>query len=260
MHYRDGTSNVRPNFRQVQGGTMSEESFLREVEEELRSDKLKAFWRRYAPFIIGAAVLIVVLVAANEAWKWWRETTAATASEQYYAAIALANRGDLAGAEQALTAIVADGPEGYGVLARFRTASLHAEMGDHDTAISIYDGLSSALNEPRLRELALILGAYIAVDHLDLPAVQARAGSLTGEESALRNNAREALGLAYYKAGDFENARANFELIAGDFNAAQDIQIRAYVYLEQLASTGVAVSGDVFEAADEEPALDIPLE
>lgn len=239
---------------------MSEESFLREVEEELRSDKLKAFWRRYALFIIGGAVLIVGLVAANEAWKWWRENTAATASEQYYAAIALAERGDFAGAEQALATIQADGPEGYGILARFRSASLHAEMGEHDSAISIYDGLSSSLNEPRLRELALILGAYLAVDHLDLPAVQARAGSLTGDESPLRNNAREALGLAYYKAGDFENARANFELIAGDFNAAQEIQIRAYVYLEQLASTGIAISEDVFEGLDDEPALDIPLE
>src|SRR5690606_19951898 len=98
-------------FTRVSGlHTMSDESFLREVEEELRSDKLKAFWKRFAPFIIGGAVLIVLAVAANEAWKWYRNSTAAEASERYYAAIALADSGDLAGAQAALNAIASDGP------------------------------------------------------------------------------------------------------------------------------------------------------
>lgn len=221
---------------------MSDESFLREVEEELRSDKLKAFWKRYAPFIIGGAVLIVLIVAANEAWKWWRDSSAAEASERYYAAISLADQGDLTGAEAALEAIAAESPDGYGILAQFRAASLLAEQGNADAAISAYDALSSSLNEIRLRELALILGAYLAVDHLDVAAVEARAGALTGEESPLRNQAREALGLAYFKAGNLEAARANFELIAADQAAGQEMQLRAYVYLEQLASAGVQLS------------------
>lgn len=226
---------------------MSDESFLREVEEELRSDKLKAFWKRYAPFIIGAAVLIVLIVAANEAWKWWRDSSAAEASERYYAAISLAETGDLAGAQAALEAIGSDGPDGYAILSRFRAAALLAEQGDPQGAIAAYDALSSSLNETRLRELALILGAYLAVDHLDVAGVQARAGSLTGDDSALRNQAREALGLAYYKAGDFEAARENFEAIAADPFTTQEMQVRAFVYLEQLSSAGVDMSGGALD-------------
>lgn len=218
---------------------MSEESFLREVEEELRSDKLKAFWKRYAPFIIGAAVLIVLIVAANEAWKWWRDSSAAEASERYYAAIALAEQGTPAEAQAALEAIAADNPGGYGILAQFRAASLLAEQGDPDAAISAYDALSSSLNDIRLRELALILGAYLAVDHLDVAGVEARAGTLTGEESPLRNQAREALGLAYFKTGDLEAASANFEAIAADQTVGQEMQLRVHIYLEQLASAGI---------------------
>lgn len=230
---------------------MSDESFLREVEEELRSDKLKAFWKRFAPFIIGGAVLIVLAVAANEAWKWYRNSTAAEASERYYAAIALADSGDLAGAQAALNAIASDGPNGYAILARFRAASVLAEQGDADGAIAAYDALSSSLSDTRLRELALVLGAYLAVDHLDLAGVQARAGSLTGDESSMRNAAREALGLAYFKAGDYEAARQNFEAIAADPMSGQDIQVRAYVYLEQLASAGVEMSEGVLESGIE---------
>ena len=226
---------------------MSEDSFLREIEEELRSDKLKAFWRRFAPFIIGAAVLIVLLVAANEVWKWYRSSTAADASDRYYAAVELAGSGDVDGARTAFAELAADGPDGYAILARFQEASLLAEQGDSAGAIAAYDALAAGLDRQRLRELAYVMGAYLAVDHLDAAAVEQRVGGLTGEASPMRNSAREALGLAHYKAGNIEEARANFEAIAADPLAGQDMQLRAFVYLEQLASTGVAVSATLAE-------------
>ncbi|WP_127145810.1 tetratricopeptide repeat protein [Pelagibacterium montanilacus] len=217
---------------------MSDDSFLREVEEELRSEKLKAFWRRYAPFIIGGAVLIVLLVAANEGWKWWQTTTANSASESYYAALDLAEDGDLDGAQVAFQQIAAEGPDGYGTLARFQIAGLLAEQGDAEAALAAYDELASTLDNPRLREVALVSAAYIAVDNADVAAVEMRVGGLTGEESTLRNQAREAIGLAHYRAEDYEAARTQFEAIAGDANASQDVQMRAYLYLEQLAALG----------------------
>lgn len=233
---------------------MSEDSFLREVEEELRSDKLKAFWRRFAPFIIGGAVLIVLLVAANEVWKWWRSSTAADASDRYYAAAELAANGDIDGAQAAFAELSAEGPAGYATLARFQDAALLAEQGDVEGAIAAYDALAAGLDRQRLRDLAYVMAAYLAVDHLDAAAVEQRVGGLAGEDNPMRNNAREALGLAHYKAGNIEEARASFEAIAADPAAGQDMQLRAFVYLEQLASTGVAVSEDLAESADPEQA------
>lgn len=227
---------------------MSDDSFLREVEEELRSDKLKAFWRRFAPFIIGGAVLIVLLVGANEVWKWYRSSTAANASDQYYAALEMADSGDIADAQAAFAELEASGPAGYSILARFQKAALLAEQGDAQGAIAAYDALAASLDQRRLRELAYILGGYLAVDHLDVGAVEQRVGGLTGQDSAMRNSAREALGLAHYKAGNLEQARDNFQAMAADPNAGQDVQLRAFIYLEQLASTGVDVSEDVLGA------------
>src|SRR5690606_20411549 len=168
---------------------MSEDSFLREIEEELRSDKLKAFWRRFAPFIIGAAVLIVLLVAANEVWKWYRSSTAAEASDRYYAAVELAGSGDVDAARAAFAELAADGPDGYAILARFQEAALLAQQGQTAEAIAAYDARASSLDRQRLRELAYILGAYLAVDQLDAAAVEQRVGGLTGEESPMRNSA-----------------------------------------------------------------------
>ncbi|WP_404404736.1 tetratricopeptide repeat protein [Pelagibacterium halotolerans] len=239
---------------------MSDDSFLREVEEELRSDKMRAFWRKYAPYIIGGAVLIVVLVAANEAWNWWRASTAAAASDRYYAAVDLAAQGDYPAAEEALTAIVADGPRGYAVLAQFREAAVQSQQGDSAGALATYDALASSLDSQRLRELALLLGGYVAVDTGTVADVQTRVGSLNIAQHPMRNLAREALGLAHYKAGEYGQARALFEEVAADANASQDMQVRAMVYLEQLAAVGAEVSEEILPLDGETAPEETPAE
>src|SRR5690606_20556257 len=71
---------------------MSQDNIFREIDEELRSDRMRALWRRFGPFVIGAAVAIVVLVAANEGWSWYTKSRSASASEELYAALEAADR------------------------------------------------------------------------------------------------------------------------------------------------------------------------
>ena len=40
---------------------MSDDSFIREVDEELRSDRVQEFWNKYGKLVIGVAVAIVVV-------------------------------------------------------------------------------------------------------------------------------------------------------------------------------------------------------
>ncbi len=54
------------------------ETFIREVDEELRRDQLKALWKRFAPLIIGVCVLVVAVTAGYRGWIWWHERQAGT--------------------------------------------------------------------------------------------------------------------------------------------------------------------------------------
>ena len=45
---------------------MSNENIIREIDEELRSDRMRKLWRNFGPYVIGAAVAIVLIVAVNE--------------------------------------------------------------------------------------------------------------------------------------------------------------------------------------------------
>ncbi|MDB5542265.1 MAG: hypothetical protein JWQ89_3992 [Devosia sp.] len=219
---------------------MSNENIIREIDEELRSDKMRKLWRDFGPYVIGAAVAIVLIVAATEGWNWWQNSNSSKSSDQFYAALQLADGTDAAAAQKALDEVIAGGHAGYPALARFREASLLAQQGKTAEAVAAYDALSTSQSNAHLRELALVLAANLLVDSGDVAQVEQRVGGLVGATSPMRNAAREAIGLVKYKAGDLEGARQSFEDAVNDPQAGQDARNRLNVYLAQLFAEGVA--------------------
>lgn len=228
---------------------MSEETIFREVDEELRSDRLRNFWRRFGPWVIAAAVLVVLGVAANEGWRWWQNTNAARSSDQFYAALEAAEKSDIAGAQKALDDVIAQGSGGYPTLARFREAALLAHQGNTQGAVAAYDALATSESNPHLRELALVLAANLLVDSGDVAAVQQRVGGLGAPDNPMRNAALEAIGLTQYKAGDLDAALATFNTIAADPLAGGDLQQRVSLYVAQLVAMGAQTAEQKAAAA-----------
>ncbi|UJQ95182.1 tetratricopeptide repeat protein [Mariluticola halotolerans] len=219
---------------------MSEETIFTEVDEELRRERMRSIWRRVAPYVIGAAVAIVLLVAGNEGWSWWQKSNAARSSDQFYTAVELAEAGDVAAAEEALNTVIAEGSGQYPLLARFRQAALLASDGQTEEAVAAYDALSTDLPDQRMRALALVLAANLLVDAGDVGAVQSRISGLLAPEDPMRNSAREALGLTQYAAGDIDAARATFEEIIADPTGSMETLSRIQLYLAQLIAEGAA--------------------
>ncbi|WP_193336369.1 tetratricopeptide repeat protein [Devosia beringensis] len=231
---------------------MAEDNIFREVDEELRSDRMRALWRRFAPYVIGAAVGVVAIVAVNEGWSWYNSNNAAQSSDQLYAAFDLVDGGDLAAAQTQLDLVIADGTGNYPVLAEFRKAGVLAKDGKVAEAVAAYDALANSQSNTRLRELALVLGGTLMVDAGTLADVDARVGSVATDASPLRNAAREALGLAQYKAGDFTAAQASFDAVINDPLTQTSTRNRMGYYLAQLLAQGAvapAVETDADAAA-----------
>lgn len=233
---------------------MSNDTLLREVDDELRGDRMRALWKRFGPYVIGAAVAVVLIVAVNEGWAWWQQSSAARSSDQFYTALELAEGTDLAAAQEALDKVIADGSGGYPTLARFRQASLLAKDGKIAEAVAAYDALATAETNPHIRELALVLGAYLLVDGADVAAVQQRVGGLMTPENPMRNAAREALGLTQYKAGEINAALKTFEAILNDATASQEWRGRIQILVAQLIAEG-AVSSAAAATDPADPAL-----
>lgn len=229
---------------------MSQDNIFREVDEELRSDRMRALWRRFAPYVIGAAVGVVAVVAINEGWTWYHSNNAAQSSDELYAAFAQIDGGDLPAAQTQLDALIANGSGSYPVLAQFRKAGVLAKEGAVTDAVAAYDALATNQSNVRLRELALVLGGTLMVDAGTLADVESRVGSIAVEGSPLRNAAREALGLAQYKAGDFAAAQNSFEAVINDPLTQSTARNRMGYYLAQLLSQGVLAEDPEAVAAD----------
>lgn len=212
---------------------MSDDSFIREVNEEFRKDQARRLWDRFGPVLIGAAVAVVIGTAAFVGYDYWVETRADRSGDAYSNALTLARDGKSDEAIAALKALQADGHGAYPELARMRAATLLAEKGDATGAVAEFDAVAADTSIPEgLRDAARVRAAYLLVDHGSYADVAARVEALTADTNPLRHSAREALGLAAWKEGNSADAQKLFEQIAADDAAPRDMRERAELMSE----------------------------
>ena len=224
---------------------MSDDSFIREVNEEYRKDQAKALWDRYGPALIGIAVLVVVATAGSVGYRYWQESRANASGDAFSQALKLADDGKT---DEALAAFGKLEEEGYGaypILARMRAATVKANKGDIDGAVKDFDAVATDAEIPQaVRDIARLRAGLLLVDHGTFADVSSRVEALTADTNALRHTAREALGLAAWKEGKQEDALKLFEQIASDDGAPRNTRERATLMSELIRGSGTAGSGD----------------
>jgi hypothetical protein len=181
-----------------------------EVEEDLRRDQAAAIWKKYGNYIIGAALVLVLAVAAHWGWKEYSTRQQLQASADFLTAAATT---DLKQREAALSKVAAEGGI-YGVLARFRLAETAIEAGDKDKASGILAEIARDEGADKaLRDLAAIQAALLELEVGKPEAAADLVKNLTKEGEGYRLSALEITGLAALAAGDKEKAKATFEAV-----------------------------------------------
>ncbi len=187
-----------------------------EVDEEVRRERLKAIWDRYANLIIGVALLVVLGVGGWRGYEYWDSQKAAESGAQFEAAVVLAEGGKPAEAQAAFAKIAKDGSTGYRVLARFREAA-ELSKTDAPAAVKLYDALSADSGVGRsMQDLAAVRAGLILVDTAPLADLNSRLEPLTAADRPFRHSAREILALGAWKANDQAAARKWIDQIAAD--------------------------------------------
>ncbi|CAD7024681.1 membrane protein [Pseudorhizobium endolithicum] len=217
------------------------DSFIREVNEELRSDQFRTAWSRYGKIAIGAAVVIVLATAGYRGYEYWQEHNASQSGDRFLAALNLASEGKHDEALAAFQALEADGSGAYPVLAQMRAAAVLAERDDVAGAVQAFKAVAAEGSAPEaMRDVARLRAAWLLIDTGSYEEVSAEAEVLTGGNHALRNSAREALGLAAYKGDDMARAKEWFQAIADDATAPRNVASRAQIMLDNIAASGKA--------------------
>jgi hypothetical protein len=228
--------------------------FIREVDEELRRDQLKALWTRFGPYFIGVCVLIVLITAGYRGWLWWEARQAAQAGDRFMAALEELQSGDAAKGEAELNAIIEEGG-GYAVLARLRLAGAKAAADDAAAAIALYDAVAADTSVSQAtRDLATVRAALLALDTGDLAGAKERVAPLNVAGNPWRHSAREVLGMAAYQSGELQAARDYFTEIQEDAETPRDLWSRSALMIALIDGQLAPPEQQADAATGEEPA------
>lgn len=220
---------------------------IREVDEELRHERYKKLWDRYGIYVVGAALLVVIGVGAWRGWEWYSARQAAESSARYEAALKLAAENKHAEAETAFEEIAKQGTSGYRALARFRAAA-EAGRDDAKAGVAAFDAIAADTSlESPMRDIARLQAGYLLVDTAPVAEIRQRMEPLLAPASPFRGSARELVGLAHYRAGEFEAAAKIFAEILADQETPPALRQRVQV-LDALVS-GAAPAASAAPAA-----------
>ncbi|MGB6117314.1 MAG: tetratricopeptide repeat protein [Mesorhizobium sp.] len=220
---------------------MSDDIFIREVNEEIRQDQAKALWERYGAILIGLAVAIVIGTAAWVGYDYWKTSTANASGDRFSQALTLANEGKNDEALAALESLEGDGYGAYPLLARLRAGTVLVEKGDFEAAVKQFDEVAADSSIPAsIRDMARLRAALVLVDHGTQADVSSRVEQLAVDTNPLRHSAREALGLSAWKEGKFKDALTLFDQIAADAAAPRNNRERATLMTELIRGSGQA--------------------
>lgn len=213
--------------------------FFREVDEELRNDRMRKLWKKYSVLFIGIIVMFVVVTAAYRFYVYWVDNQAGVSGDKYLQALQLIEDGDRAGGQALLSELEAGGFGSYPILARFKAASSVLGGGDKPLAIKSFDALADDGSIPaELRDYARLQASIAAVDVEAYSDIQKRTESLLGDENPWRHLAREALALSAWKAGNMdEAAKWVFELKSSG-NIPQGLRQRVQLLEELIVGAG----------------------
>jgi hypothetical protein len=209
---------------------VSDQAAFQEVDDAVRQDDLKAWWKRYGTYSVAGAVLVVVAVAAVVGWRQYQTAQRSAAGQAYSIALAKigpngqadnkAARADLE--QQAQNAI-----EPYRSLAALAAAQLRDTPDEQVAAL-----LEVAAKLPgELPDLAMAIAGFRSVDTAKGADTIAKLEPLAAPDRPFHGSVVELQAMQAQRKGDLKRAKELWTEITKDPTAPQGAVQRAQALL-----------------------------
>jgi len=209
------------------------DSFINEVTEELRRDRMMGYLRRYG----WIAVLLVVLIVGGAAWNEWRKASERASAEAFGDAVLAALENDAtADRVRALAGIETTGAQ-RGMLDLLSAGELLAS--DRPAALAALDAAANDADLPEAyRQLAALKRVIAGGAALPMAERQATVEGLSQPGQPLRPLALEQSALLQLEQGNTETAIEILTDLLSQSDVTDSLRRRASQLL-------VALGGDV---------------
>ena len=220
------------------------ESFYREVDEELRRERAHSLWERYGKLAIAGVLLFFAAIAGAIYWNNQKQVTAGKQGEQLISAFDDISGGNKGAATAKLDALAKADQPGYRAAALLTKADLAIEANNLDGAAAIFRQVAAdeKLDES-YRNLALVRQTHVELDKLQPQAVIDRLKPLAVAGNPWFGSAGEMVAISYLKLNKPQDAARIFAALAKDKQVPDSVRSRA-----------VQMAGSLGVDAIEEPA------
>jgi hypothetical protein len=213
------------------------DTFLREVDENLRRDQLRDFFRSNAWWLIAAVVLFLV---ASGGLIWWNQHKLQRSEadvEQLAQVYKDIGSGNMSRTPQQLDELSNNGSKAVRASAEFTNAAVALQQGNVKSAAATYNSIAADDGLPApYRNAALVRGTAVEFDQLQPQEVIARLDPLAKPGQPWFGSAGEMTALALLKQGRRQEAGQLFTAIAKDAIVPDSIRARA---TEMAGSLGI---------------------
>lgn len=236
-------------WQEAESGLNVADDIFREVDEEMRAERLRALARRY---MILAGVIVAVICIGGGAWQYnaWRVQQADQASaDAYFAALRNATASHAPDGQAtplndqqktALTQLAAlekTARPPLRALSRMERAALLANSGDTAQALALWAQVNEdRAADPTISSLAGLLWVQHQLDTADPAMLRSRLALLDGAQQPWHGLALECEALLDLRQGHEQDARGRLQRLSMDMNVSDGVRTRADGLLQALGN------------------------
>lgn len=214
---------------------------FREVEEDVRRERLEKFWKAYGSHVIALMVVIFAGIGGYEYWQRHEADAQAQASVRFMAAQRIASARDAAKAFDELSTTA---PSGYALLARLSEANKHLAMGQTADALARYKAIAGD-DKKEIGAVARLRAGWMMAETTPRADLLVWLQPVNDPASAWRQMSQEILAYADFHAGDRMAAIAKYTQLASDIQAPDALRARARAMAALLSEGNIKDFGSV---------------
>ena len=200
---------------------------LRQVDEDLRKEKLTSLWNRYKIYIISVTLLIITSVSVYQYLEISEYNEKVSTIEKYYKA------SNNESTEEILSKleIIETSNEFSQNLIDLKIADIHILKGDIEWGLEKLEQIFKSKNQSILGDLALYKYLMLKIDQVTLNEFNNLIENFNSKENNFNYLFSELVGIKNIIDGQYSEGKIIFESLLNNTSVSNEIKIRAEKYI-----------------------------
>ena len=200
---------------------------LRQVDEDLRKEKLTSLWNRFKLYIISIILLLIISVSVYQYLEISEYNEKVSTIENYYKA----SNNESVDVMLGKLETIKTSNEFSQNLIDLKLADIHLVKGDIELGLKKLEQIFKSKNKSILGDLALYKYLMLKIDEVTVNEVNNLIENFNSKENNFNYLFSELVGIKNIIDGQYSEGKIIFESLLNDASVSNEIKIRAEKYI-----------------------------